>query len=87
MHADMGNNGRTEMQLKLQDSRNPSVFVSTPAVGGTSLNPTTTNHAVITQKFQVLNKQRQAFALVVGLWQNRVPHTSLLKTGPGDYDN
>jgi hypothetical protein len=87
MYADMGNDERTEMQLKFQDSRNPSVFVTTPKVGGTGQNLTAANHAVITQKFWVLNEQRQAFARVVRLGQNRVLHTWLLNTGPGGYDN
>jgi len=64
MYAEMGNDERTEMQLRFQDSRNPSVFGTTPKVGGTGLNLTPANHAVITQKFWVLNEQRQAFALV-----------------------
>ena len=87
MYAEMGNDERTEMQLKFQDSRNPSVFITTPKVGGTGLNLTEANHEVITQKFWVLNEQRQAFALVVRLGQNRVPHTWLLNTGPGGHDN
>jgi hypothetical protein len=58
MYAEMGNDERTEMQLKFQDSPNPSVFVTTPIVGGTGLNLTAANHAVITQKFWVLNEQR-----------------------------
>jgi hypothetical protein len=62
MYAEMGNDECTEMQLKFQDSPNPSVFVTTPKVGGTGLNLTAANHAVITQKFWVLNEQRQAFA-------------------------
>jgi len=87
MYAEMGTNERTEMQLKFQYSRNPSVFVMTPTVGGTSPNLTAANHAVITQKFWVLNEQRQVFARVVRLGQNRVPHAWLLNTGPGGYDN
>jgi len=87
MYAEMGNNEWTEMQLKFQNLRNPSVFITTPNVGGTSLNLTAVNHAVMTQKFWVLNEQRQAFAHVVWLGQNRVPHTWLLNTGPGGYDN
>jgi hypothetical protein len=35
----------------------------------------------------VLNEQRQAFARVFRLGQNRVPHTWLLNTGPNGYDN
>jgi len=64
-YAEMGNDERTEMQLKLQDLPNPSVFVTTPKVGGTGLNLTAANHAVMTQKLWVLNELRQAFARVV----------------------
>jgi len=87
MYGKMGNDERTEMQLKFQDSRNPSGFITTPKVGGTGLNTTAANHAVITKTFSVLNEQRQAFARVVRLGQNRVPHTWLLNTSPGGYDN
>jgi len=87
MLAEMGNDERTEMQLKFQHSPNPSVFVTTPKVGGTGLNLTAANHAVITHKFWVLNEQCQAFARVVRLVQNTVPHTWLLNTGPNGYDN
>jgi hypothetical protein len=87
MYAEMGNDERTEMQLNFQHSPNPSVFVTTTKVGGTGLNLTAANHAVITQKFWVLNEHCQAFVRVVGLGQNRVPHTWLLNTGPGGYDN
>jgi len=83
----MGNDEHTEMQLKFQDSRNPSVFITTHKVGRTGLNLTAANHAVITQKFRILNEQRQAFARVVWLGQNRVPHTWLLNTCPGGYNN
>jgi SNF2 family DNA or RNA helicase len=55
------------MQLKFQDSRNPSVFVMTPQVGGTGMNLTAANHGVITEKVWVLNEQRQVFAGVVRL--------------------
>ena len=87
MYAEMGNNECTEMQLEFQDSPNPSVFITTPKVVGTGLNLTAANHAVMTQKFWVLNEQCQAFAWVVRLGQNRVPHTWLLNTGPSGYDN
>jgi SNF2 family DNA or RNA helicase len=70
MYAKMGNDESTEMQLKFQDSRNPSVIITTPKVGGTGLNLTAANHAVITQKFWVLNEQWWAFTRVVGLGQN-----------------
>ena len=87
MYAEMGNDQHTEMQLKLQDSLNPSVFVATPKVGGTSLNVTAANYAVIPPKIWVLNEQWQAFPPVVWRGQNRVPHTWILNTGPGGYDN
>jgi hypothetical protein len=35
MSAEMGNNDHTEMQLKVEDLLNPSVFVTTSKVGGT----------------------------------------------------
>ena len=65
MYSEMGNDERTEMYHKFRNSPNPSVFVSTPKVGGKGPNLTVANHAVITQKFWVLNEQRQAFARVV----------------------
>jgi hypothetical protein len=65
MYAEMGNDECTDMLLKFQDLPNPSVFVTTPTVGGMGLNLTAANHAVITQKFWVLNEQHQAFARVV----------------------
>jgi hypothetical protein len=65
MFAEMGNDKCTEMQLKFQDSPNPSLFVTTPKVDGTGLNLTAANHEVITQKFWVLNEQRPAFARIV----------------------
>jgi len=48
MYAEMGNDECTEMQLKFQDSQNPSVFITTPKVDGTGLNLTAAKHAVIT---------------------------------------
>jgi len=87
MYAEMGNNERTEIQLRFQESQNPFVFLTTPNVGGTGLNLTAANHGVMTQKLWVLNQQRQAFSQVVRLGHNRVPHTWLLNTGRGGYDN
>jgi len=87
MYIEMGNDERTEMQLKFHDSANPSVFVTTPKVGGTGLNLTAANHAVRSQQIWVLNEQWQAFVQVVQLGQNRVPHTWLLNTGPTGNDN
>ena len=87
MYAEMGNDEQTEMQLIFQDSQNPSVYVTTPKVGGMGPNLTAAIHAVITQMIWVLNEQQQAYARVVRLGQNRVPHTWLLNTGPCGYDN
>jgi len=87
LYAELGNDERTEMQLKFKDSPNPTVFISTPKVGGTGLNLTTANHAAITQTFWVLNEQRQACVRVVRLGQNRVLPTWLLNTGRSGYDN
>jgi len=87
MYAEMGNDEFTEMQLKFLDSQNPSVFITTPQVGGTGINLTAANHAVITQIFWVLNEQWHAFARVVRLRQNWVPQTWLLNTGAGGYNN
>jgi hypothetical protein len=75
------------MQRKFQNSYNPSVFITTPIAGRTGLNPAAENHAVMTQKLWVLNKQWQAFVQVVWLGQNRVPHTWLRYPGPSGYDN
>jgi len=77
---EVGNKEYTEMQLKFQDLPNPTVFVTTVTLGGTGLNLTTANHAVITRKFWVLNALLQAIARVVRLGQNSVPHTWLLNT-------
>jgi len=62
MYAEMGNDESKEMQLKLHDSRNPSVFITAPKVGATGRNHSAAYHAVITQKLSVLNKHWQAFA-------------------------
>jgi len=51
MYVEMGNNERTEMPLKFQDSTNLSVSVTTLKLRGTGLNLTAANHAVMTQKF------------------------------------
>jgi len=80
MYAEMGNDEGTEMHLTFHDSPYPSLFVTTPTVGATGPNLTAANHVVLTQKFCVLNEQRQAFAWVVRLGQKTVPHTWLLTT-------
>jgi len=87
MYAELGNDEHSEMQLKFQNLPNPSVFVTAPNVGGTGLKLTAANHAVISQKFWVLNAQREAFAWVVQLEQHRGPHTWLWNTRPNGYDN
>jgi SNF2 family DNA or RNA helicase len=66
MYAEMDNDEQTEMLLKFQDSRNSSVFATTPKVGWVRLNLTVENHAVVIQKFWVLNMQRQAFHQLSG---------------------
>ena len=86
MNLEMGNDGRSEIPLKFENSPNPSVFVTTPKVGGTGFNLTAPNHAVIAQKFWVLNDLREVFAWVVRLGQHCVPHTWLLNTGPNGCD-
>jgi hypothetical protein len=75
------------MPLRFKPLPNPSVFVTTPKVGGTAWNLTAENHAVIPQMFRGLKEQRQAFALVVRLGQNTFPHTWLFNTEPAAYDN
>jgi len=87
MYEEIGKDERTEMLLNLQASSNPSVFVTTPKVGGTGLSLTATHHAVITKKICVLKKQKQEFAQLARLGQNRIPHTWLLNPGPSGYDN
>jgi len=56
-------------------------------MGGTGVNLTAANHVVITNKFWELNEQGQAFAKVVRLGQNIVPHTGLMNAGPGGYNH
>jgi hypothetical protein len=60
-YVELGNADHTEWQLIFQDSRNPSVFVTTPTVGGTALWLTDTNRAIIPQKILVITEQQQAF--------------------------
>jgi len=87
MYAAMGNDECTEMELKFQDSGNPSVFVTTPKVGRAGANLTTAKNVLLTQKFWGLNEQWQAFAKVVRQGVKTVPHTWLLHTGPGVNNN
>jgi hypothetical protein len=75
------------MQLQFHDLLNPSVFVTMPKVGGKGLNLTAANHAVISRKFWAFNERRQAFARVVRLGQNHVPHMWLLNYEPNGYEN
>jgi len=76
-YAEMVYEQCVEMQLTFQDAQNPSVFITTPKVGGIGLNCTAANHAVITQKVWVLNEQWQGLARVLQLAQTRVPQTWL----------
>jgi hypothetical protein len=87
LYAEMGDDEQTEMQLKFQDLRNLSAFVTIPKVDVTGQCLTAASGVVITQKFWVLNEQQRAFARVVQLELNRAPYTWLLNTGPGGYDN
>jgi len=48
MYPELANEEKAEMQLRFQDSPNPSVFVTSPEVGVTGLNLTAANHAVRT---------------------------------------
>jgi hypothetical protein len=52
----------TEIECALQNSCNPSVFITTPRVGGTGLNLTAATYTVITRKILILNKQWQVLA-------------------------
>ena len=70
MYAEMGNDECTEMQLRFQDSRNLSVLVTSPKVGGTILKLNSADHAVMTRNFWVLNEQRQASGRVICLGHN-----------------
>jgi len=56
MYMKMGNNERTEMQLRLQELPNPSILVTTPKVGRKGLNRTAANYAVITPTLWVLTE-------------------------------
>jgi len=67
MYAEMGNDECSEIQLKFQHWPNPSGLVTTPKVGRMGLNLPAANHAVITQKFWVLNEQHQTFAQVMAI--------------------
>lgn len=87
MYAEKGIDECTDMQLKFQDSRNPSVFVTIPIVGRASLHLTTAKYLLITRMFWVVNMQCQALAQVVRLSQNRVPHTWILNTDSGGSHN
>ena len=46
MYVEMGDDERTKMQLTSEHLPNPTVFVTTPKVGGTGLNLAAANHAV-----------------------------------------
>lgn len=48
LYAELGNDELTEMQLKFQDSCNPSAFITTLKVDSTRPTLTAANSAVIT---------------------------------------
>jgi hypothetical protein len=75
MYAEMGNDEHTIMQPKVPQFTNPSVFISTPKVGASGQNLQAANPAITTQKFWVLNEQRQAFASVIQQGQYCEPHS------------
>jgi hypothetical protein len=75
MDAEIGYNEWKEMRLKFPNTLNLLVFVTPPKVGRIGVNLTAANCAVLTQKFWVLNKPRQAVAQVVQLGHNRVLQT------------
>jgi len=83
MYAEMGYDECTEMQLKFQDLQNPSVFITTPKVDGTGLNRTAANHAVISQKFWVLDEQWQAFACISNNPSFRLKHPGVPDSSDG----
>jgi hypothetical protein len=87
LYAEMGDDEQTDMQLKFQDLRNLSAFVTIPKVDVTGQCLTAASDVVLTQKFWVLNEQQRAFARVVQLELNGAPYTWLLNTSPGGYDN
>jgi len=86
MYAEMGNDERTEMQLKLQDSPNPCVRNYTQSGWDRPQShvskPCGNNSEDLGVQWAVASLAR-----VVRLGQNRVPHTWLLNTGPNGYDN
>jgi len=86
MYVQIGNNECTNMQLQFEDSRNPTVFITSSQVGGVGHCLTAGNHTVISQKFWVLNGQLQAIAQLIGFGQITVPDTWLLNMGPGGGD-
>jgi hypothetical protein len=85
--VERGNDEPTEMQLKFQESPNPSVVITASNVGGIGHNLTAANRAVTTQKLWEFNAQCQSFAQVVQLGQNGVPYAWLPNTGHTGYDN
>jgi len=54
--TEMDINKYTAIQLRFQNSPNPSVLVTTPKVAGHGLNFTAVNDAVIIQKFCILTQ-------------------------------
>jgi len=75
MYVEMSNDKCTEMQQKLQHSRNSTVCITTPTVGGTGPNLVGVCNAVITQKLWILKEPHQAFAQVLWLGHHGIPTT------------
>jgi len=87
VYAEIGNDDCAEMQLKFQDSPNPSLFISTPNVGGSHLILTVPNHAVITHMLWKLDEQHPALTWAVRLGQNTARHSWLWNSGPTGWHN
>jgi len=86
MNTEMGNDECTEMQIKSQDSLNPSVFNTTPYVEGRGLNPKAPNNIVGTYTIWVVNGQDQAFVHIVRIGQITFPYPWLSTMFPSGYD-
>jgi len=87
MYAEMCNDQSTQMPLKFQYSLDPTWCITTPTDNGTSHNPILTKNIVTHMTFWVLNVPCQAFAWVVWLAQNTVPHAWVLNMSPNCQNN
>jgi len=80
MYDKVGNNECSVMQLKLLDSSNASVMITTPNEGRTGQNDIVHIHAFMTLGLLVLNEPFQVLAQVVWTGHHKVRHTWLLNT-------